>query len=219
MAELLQVSLPHQAPPFGRGRGQGGGGGRALRGLSRVVPFPCRVSGCRSRGISPLSPWSADRGQQQACTSLVSFSRLGPAGGPTACGSGLVGARASGIRRAGQRLDSRRYESHPTGPPSGPARARGLGATLLPSARSAPAPGPAPPQLPRGDPLDALSRPKQRRTGQTPHRPTPPPTPPASPAAVTHHQDELSSHEGARAQRQVQAGSPEGGEQVRRSRW
>lgn len=123
---------------------------------------------------------------------------------------------ASGAQANG--FDSRRYESHPTGPSHGPARAQGLGRRHAYGPRR-PAPGPAPPKLSRDDPLDALSRPKA-----APDRADTPPAnattePSTGPAPVTHHQDELSSRAGAVPQEQVQAGSPEGGEEVRRSRW
>ena len=139
--------------PSGRGRGRGGGGGGVLRRLSRAALFPRRAPGAGRAVYLPVEPrgvpievssgriprWSA-RSRRQL-----------PAGGPCGlwlwpCGGLLPsahGAQANGFV-------SRRYESHPTGPPRGPAPGSGTGATLLPAARSAPPPGPAPPTVATG---------------------------------------------------------------------
>lgn len=78
------------------------------------------VSANRARGVpieasSRLVPrWSVSRGRV-------------PAGGPA--GLWLWPCGCSCLRHPARRptADSRRYESHPAGPPRGPARARGLG--------------------------------------------------------------------------------------------
>lgn len=65
-------------------------------------------------------------------------------------GAGSVSLALRASDAVGQSAFCRRYGSHPTGPPRGPARARGARAPLLPPARSARPPGPAPPVVAAG---------------------------------------------------------------------
>lgn len=171
--ELLQVSLPHQAPPFRAGRGKGPRGSRAAGPEFRSGPVlrdAAATAGPPSHTGSAPNPHRARRSRQPRRP------RAGSGHRDARQARGSCPSRASGV--SANDLFSHRYGSHPTGPHRGPARARGLGRRHAFGPRR-PAPGPAPQQMPQGDPFHALTHSRRRRTEQ--HSPSPPRAPRPSP--------------------------------------
>lgn len=133
---LLQISLPHQAPARWAGEGARRATASSIRQASAVAHLREDNTTAAPSLASELSPpCPADRSDTTRSPDRID--------GFAGEGWGTLGLRPSGALAS--RLSSRRY-----GDPTPPARtagrrgARGLGAALLPSARAAPAPGPAP---------------------------------------------------------------------------
>ncbi len=168
-------------------------GGEGVRGGTAAV----------SRGAVPAGPSRIDRSTVAIESTSVTRGRQPPvlavSGQPEARPAGIVGLWSWSCGGSclwhpapGQRLYSRRWESHPAGPSHGPAPGSGARAPLLPPARSARPPAPRHRSCHGVIPCRFV-RPQRHRNEPGTPQPEPPPTPrtdhghpPAAPEQISH---------------------------------